>query len=161
MRCFEDEKTENFEQARDVVQKQKNVNDGSSVAVCIKEGEIFIGTIFGIWEGDTFSVCWNFDAEYHGCGYAYEAADAYFDFLFEEMNARRIYAYVEDYNIPSQNLCRKLGMRQEGFFKEFISFVCDSDGMPIYENTMEFAILKKEWKKNEEPIDEMCSDTAI
>ena len=34
------------------------------------------------------------------------------------MNARRIYAYVES----SQRLCEKLGMRQKGLFKEFISF---------------------------------------
>lgn len=92
-------------------------------------------------------MCWNFDADYQGHGYAYEAAEAYFDLLFERMNARRIYAYVEDYNIPSQNLCKKLGMRQEGFFIEFISFVRDSDGTPIYENTMQFAILKKEWEE--------------
>lgn len=147
VRCFEEDKTENIEQARDALQRQKNMDDGSSMAVCLKDGGVFIGTIFGIWEGDTFSVCWNFDAEYQGHGYAYEAAEAYFGFLFERMNARRIYAYVEDYNISSQNLCKKLGMRQEGFFIEFISFVRDSDGTPIYENTMQFAILKKEWEK--------------
>jgi ribosomal-protein-alanine N-acetyltransferase len=63
------------------------------------------------------------------------------------MNERRIYAYVEDYNIASQNLCRKLGMRQEGRFKEYISFVNHPDGTPIYENTMQFAVLKKEWNQ--------------
>lgn len=59
------------------------------------------------------------------------------------MNARRIYAYVES----SQRLCKKLGMRQEGLFKEFISFINNPDGTPLYENTMQFAILKKEWNK--------------
>ena len=58
---------------------------------------------------------------------------------------RRIYAYVEDYNLSSQLLCEKLGMRREGLFKEFVSFVNDEDGVPIYENTMQYAILKKEW----------------
>ena len=57
---------------------------------------------------------------------------------------RRIYAYVEDYNLSSQRLCEKLGMRREGLFKEFVSFVNDEDGVPIYENTMQYAILKKE-----------------
>ena len=37
-------------------------------------------------------------------------------------------------------------MRREGLFKEFVSFVKDSDGNPIYENTYQYAILKKEWK---------------
>jgi hypothetical protein len=36
-------------------------------------------------------------------------------------------------------------MRQEGLFREFVTFVNDEDGNPIYENTMQWAILKKEW----------------
>lgn len=38
-------------------------------------------------------------------------------------------------------------MRQEGLFKEFISFINNPDGTPLYENTMQFAIFKKEWNK--------------
>lgn len=83
---------------------------------------------------------------YHRKGYAYESAKAYLDYLLN-MHARCIYAYVEDYNISSQRLCKKLGMRQEGLFKEFISFINNPDGTPLYENTMQFAILKKEWNK--------------
>lgn len=69
--------------------------------------------------------------EYHRKGYAYEAAHAYFEFLFNEKNARRLYAYTEDYNIASQKLCEKLGMRREGLYLEFISFVKDASGNPI------------------------------
>ena len=68
------------------------------------------------------------------------------DYLFNEKGARRIYAYTEDYNISSQKLCEKLGMRREGLFKEFVTFVNDENGNPIYENTYQYAILKKEWK---------------
>lgn len=95
---------------------------------------------------DTFSPCWMLNPQYQGHGYAYEAAYAFFDYLFREKGARRIYAYTEDYNIPCQKLCEKLGMRREGLFKEFISFVNNSDGTPLYENTCQYAILKKEWK---------------
>ena len=94
---------------------------------------------------DTFSPCWMLNPGYHGKGYAYEAAKAFFDYLFGEKGARRIYAYTEDYNLPSQHLCEKLGMRREGLFREFVSFVNDAEGNPIYENTMQWAILKKEW----------------
>ena len=59
--------------------------------------------------------------------------------------ARRIYAYTEDYNIHCQKLCEKLGMRQEGLFIEYIAFVNNSDGTPKYENTYQYAILKKDW----------------
>ena len=58
----------------------------------------------------------------------------------------RIYAYTEDYNLSSQHLCEKLGMRKEGLFKEFIFFVNNPDGTPRYENTLHYAILKKEWE---------------
>ena len=77
----------------------------------------------------------------------YEAASLFFDYLFNVKHARRIYAYTEDDNIASQKLCEKLGMRQEGLFKEFVSFINDENGQPIYENTYQYAILKKEWKR--------------
>ena len=95
---------------------------------------------------DTFSPCWMLNPAYHGKGYAYEAAEAFFDYLFREKGARRIYAYTEDYNLRSQHLCEKLGMRREGLFMEFVSFVNDAEGNPIYENTIQYAILKKEWE---------------
>ena len=62
-----------------------------------------------------------------------------------QKGARRLYAYTEDYNVSSQHLCERLGMRREGLFLEYISFVNAPDGTPIYENTYQYAILKKEW----------------
>ena len=38
-----------------------------------------------------------------------------------------------------------VGMRREGLFMELVSFVNQSDGTPLYENTVQYAILKKEW----------------
>jgi hypothetical protein len=58
---------------------------------------------------------------------------------------RRLYAYVEDHNIPSQRLCEKLRMRREGVFVEFVSFTKDDAGNPVYENTIQYAILRREW----------------
>lgn len=95
---------------------------------------------------DTFSPCWMLNTQYQGKGYAYEAAHAFFDYLFKEKGARRIYAYTEDYNLSSQHLCEKLGMRREGMFMEFVSFINNPDGTPRYENTCQYAILKKEWR---------------
>ena len=31
---------------------------------------------------------------------------------------------------------------------EFVSFINNPDGTPRYENTMQYAILKKEWEEN-------------
>lgn len=73
-------------------------------------------------------------------------ARAYLAYLFNEKKARRIYAYVEANNFRSQKLSERLGMRKEGCFKEFISFTMNKDGIPMYENTMQYALLMKEWE---------------
>ena len=46
-----------------------------------------------------------------------------------------------------KRLGEKLGMRREGLFLEFISFVNSPDGTPRYENPVQYAILKKEWDR--------------
>ena len=38
-------------------------------------------------------------------------------------------------------------MNEEGLFREFVSFMKNPDGTPRYENTCQYAILKKEWEK--------------
>ncbi len=116
-----------------------------SIAVCLRTSGKLIGDLFAESEGDTFSVGWNFNPGFGGKGYAHEAAAALFTHLFAQRGARRLYAYVEDTNSSSQRLCEKLGMRKEGVFKEFVSFRNDDDGAPIYENTMQYAILRREW----------------
>ncbi len=116
-----------------------------SIAVCLRTSGKLIGDLFAEPEDDTFSVGWNFNPRFGGKGYAYEAAAALFTHLFTQRAARRLYAYVEETNTSSQRLCEKLGMRQEGLFREFISFRKDESGVPIYENTMQYALLRREW----------------
>ncbi|MBI5132587.1 MAG: GNAT family N-acetyltransferase [Rhodopseudomonas palustris] len=116
------------------------------IAVSLKTTDTLIGDLFAVAEEDTFSVGWHFNATVAGAGFASEAAHALFCHLFATRNARRLYAYVEDHNFASRRLCEQLGMRQEGLFKEFVSFTTNKDGAPIYENTMQFAILRWEWE---------------
>ncbi|WP_026784029.1 GNAT family N-acetyltransferase [Pleomorphomonas koreensis] len=116
------------------------------LAVCLKDTGKLIGDLFAIPEEDTWSVGWNFNPAFGGAGYASEAARALFDYLFTVKEARRLYAYAEDHNIASQRLCERLGMRKEGLFKEFVSFTTDARGAPIFENTLQYAILRKEWR---------------
>ena len=98
---------------------------------------------------DTFTPSIILNGAYHSSGYAYEATYALFDYLFTRKGVRRIYSYVDDYNPCSQHLCEKLGMRREGLFRSFVSFVDDAEGNPVYENTMQYAILKHEWISNQ------------
>lgn len=126
-------------------------------AIVLKENGRVIGEIDGYPEpsdpeepypsNDTFSPCWMLNLDYQGQGYMYEAAHAFLDYLFCEKGARRIYAYTEDYNHRCQRLCERLGMRREGLFLDFISFVKNPDGTPRYENTYQYAILKREWQE--------------
>lgn len=154
--CFASMKLNSLEEAR-VEIKERAAETEYYFAIVLKDTGKVIGEIEAYPEHaepndkddssslDTFSPCWMLHKAYHGKGYAYEAARAFFDYLFREKGARRIYAYTEDYNISSQCLCEKLGMRREGLFMEFISFVSNPDGTPHYENTYQYAILKKEW----------------
>ena len=157
--CFVFMKLNSLEEAQIAV-KEKMVHSEYCFAIVLKDTGKVIGEIEAHPESsqpnkaenfaeDTFSPCWMLHPDYHGKGYAYEAAKAFFDYLFYQKGARRIYAYTEDYNLSSQHLCEKLGMRREGLFREFVSFVNDADGNPIYENTFQYAILKKEWEQHD------------
>lgn len=154
--CFACMKLETLEDAKAEIKNRIGETE-YYFAITLKENGKVIGEIDAYPETgephadentprDTFSPCWMLNVQYQGKGYAYEAAHAFFDYLFKEKGARRIYAYTEDYNLSSQHLCEKLGMRREGMFMEFVSFINNPDGTPRYENTCQYAILKKEWR---------------
>jgi len=141
--CFLSEKLNSLEEAEK--EAERRGKEGEHFAVCLSDTDFIIGDLFAVKEEpDTYSVGWNFNLKYGKNGYASEAAKAFVDCLFHA-DARRIYAYAEDDNIPSQKLCERLGMRREGLFIEFISFMNNQDGSPRYENTFQYAILKREW----------------
>lgn len=153
--CFFSLKLVDLKAAREEVLKRAGSDE--SIAVCLKDTGRLVGDLFAhpdpIWPedteasapSDTVSVGWNFNPRFGGKGYAFEAAHALLDDLFTSQGVRRIYAYVEDHNAPSRRLCEKLDMREEGLFREFVSFRNDSAGHPVYENTMQYAVLRHEW----------------
>lgn len=125
---------------------RKRAKGDEYVAVCQTGTDELIGDLFAVREGDTVSVGWHFNPVHAGAGYAFEAAWALFDGLFGRRGVRRIYAYVEDSNVRSQRLCERLGMRREGLFLDFVSFINDAEGHPIFENTFQYAMLSREWR---------------
>ncbi len=145
--CFLSLKLADLAEAESEVRRR--ALDEGSVAICLKQTGRLIGDLFGgaaeAEEDETASVGWHLNPQFGGQGYAFEAARALLDHLFRVQGIRRVYAYVEDHNKPSQRLCEKLGMRREGVFIEFVSFTKDDAGKPIYENTMQYAILRREW----------------
>ena len=143
--CFAGDKITSMDEALAKIAKRQK--EGDYIAVSLRESDHVIGEIFfHKEEPDTYSVGWNFNQQFHGKGYASESAQAFIDYLFDKADARRVYAYVEMDNVASQKLCERLGMRKEGHFVEFISFIKNADGTPKYEDTLQYAILKKEWR---------------
>ena len=125
---------------------QYSPKDMLRYAVSLKKEDFIIGDVFALRENeDTYNVGWHFNKRFEGKGFACEAATGLLDYLFREAGARRIYGFVEDDNIRSKRLCERLGMRREGCFKEFVTFVNNPDGSPKYEDTCVYAILEKEW----------------
>ncbi|WP_448661183.1 GNAT family N-acetyltransferase [Sphingomonas sp. CJ20] len=143
--CFLSMKLEDLAAARAEAIERAGSED--VFAIEHRESSRVIGEVFGHLEPpDTFSIAWQMNSGFTGQGFALEAARAAIDHLFEDRGVRRIYAYVETDNLASQRLCMRLGMRQEGLFREFISFEADDSGASIYVDTLQFAILKKEWR---------------
>lgn len=157
--CFADMKLHSPDEAKKEMKRRSGEGE-FYFAIALKDSGKVIGEIGAYPEAgephadagavrDTFSPLWMLNKSYQGRGHAFEAARAFFSYLFSQKGARRIYAYTEDYNLPSRHLCEKLGMRREGVFLEFVSFVNNPDGTPRYENTVQYAILKKEWEQNQ------------
>lgn len=71
---------------------------------------------------------------------------------FAPQDAAGLFAYLQAPIAScflSLTLCERLGMRQEGAFKEFVSFKNDEAGAPIYENTLQYALLRHEWQRQQ------------
>ena len=158
--CFFSLKLDDLKAAE--IEVLKRARNDEYLAVCLTQTGEVIGDLFvhpdPTWpedgensEHDTVSVGWNFNPLFGGRGYAFEAAKALCADLFARENIRRIYAYVEDHNTASRRLCEKLGMREEGLFIEYVTFQNDENGNPVYENTMQYAILRREWNTAKSP----------
>ena len=123
------------------VYMQYSQKDMQRYAVSLKKEDFIIGDVFVLRENeDTYNVGWHFNKRFEGKGLAREAVIGLLDYLFREAGARRIYGFVEDDNIRSKRLCERLGMRREGCFKEFVTFINNPNGTPKYEDTRVYSI---------------------
>ncbi len=74
-------------------------------------------------------------------GYAKEVMLGILHFLFEQQNVHRVVETLITNNISSEKLVLSIGFRKEGIFLES-SFVEDK-----WIDSLQYAMLKKEWKK--------------
>jgi len=77
--------------------------------------------------------------EYHGNGFAFEAVKATINYLFDELDKRRIIASIDSRNQPSIRLIERLGFRKKAHLKESPAPTSECADDLIY------AILKDEW----------------
>ena len=135
-----------FTESASKQESARRSKDNDFWAVCLKNCEKLIGNIYlSGQEFETWELGYVFNQNYHGMGYATEAAACLIDDVFKNHNARRVTAMCNPLNIPSWRLLERLGFRREGHLIQNIYFKRDENGNPIWSDTYEYGILAEEW----------------
>ena len=85
-----------------------------------------------------------FNRKYQGKGYATESLTAVIKYGFKNMNVHKIIAHCSPKNTRSWKLLERVKMRREGKLRENIYFNTDETGNPIWLDTYEYGLLKKD-----------------
>jgi len=106
-----------------------------------KDGELIgdIGIHFLDSDKKQVEIGYTLNKKQHGKGYATEAVKEIINYLFDELNKRRIVTSIDPRNIKSIKLVERLGFRKEAHFKESIFMNGEWVDDSVY------AILKDEW----------------
>lgn len=105
----------------------------SLLSVRLQDNQDFAGVLSFRYESianDTIELGWRLHSDYHGKGYASEAAKALLQFIKNNIKPHKVVAYCTAENTASSNLMKKLGMTQEGRLRQFCKLNgkwCDED----------------------------------
>lgn len=125
---------------------EKNSSDqAEAFPVLLKAQNRLIGhMIFHPWFGHlTYEIGWVFHPNYHGNGYATEAAKALLRYYFENLQGHRVIATCQPENPASYRVMEKIGMKREGHFRK-----CIYRGENMWWDEYFYAILDEEWMPN-------------
>lgn len=93
-------------------------------AVILKKGNIFLGdcgiTLQNIEGIELPELGYHIKKEYHGNGFATEAAKACIDYSFKSLGFNGIYTYTKADNLPSIKVAEKNGMRFVKYFEKVV-----------------------------------------
>src|ERR1044071_1439954 len=135
------------EQAREVIEKQKNLAPGLpgqwfTFALEMKETGTLIGHVaLKMLEDQQAEIGFTLAREAHGKGLAFEAAARVLDYVFTELKLHRVIAITDCENERSFTLLGRLGMRREGHFIQNIWF------KGKWGSEYSYAILRDEWRR--------------
>jgi RimJ/RimL family protein N-acetyltransferase len=133
------------QQAKDVIQKQKNSDPGVpeqwfTFAVELKAAGKLIGHVaLKMQDHQQAEIGFTFSREHQGKGLACEAVTRVLDYVFTELHLHRVIAITDCENERSVALLARLGMRREGHFIQNIWFKGKWADEYLY------AILRGEW----------------
>ena len=133
------------QQARDVIQEQRNLDPGLpgrwfTFAVELKvEGALIGHVALKMQDHQQAEIGFTFSRGYQGKGLACEAATCVLDFVFTKLELHRVIAIADCENERSVALLNRLGMRREGHFVQNIWFKGKWGDEYLY------AILRAEW----------------
>lgn len=119
------------------------------LAVVLKENSALIGEVMLFQrsiEHRQGEIGFVFNPEYHGRGYATEAAKVMLNLGFETFNFHRIFGRCDPRNTGSWKLMERLGMRKEAHFIHNEIFKGEW-GDELY-----YAILENEWRAKNERV---------
>ena len=133
-----------IETAKNLCTKRSKNNEFLAVGLEKKViGHIYLGQVkpenIKTWETGFI-----FNKKFHKKGYATEALNAVIDYGFNKMDIHKIIAHCNPKNIPSWKLLEKVKMKREGKLRENIYFKLDEKGNPIWQDTYEYGIIKKD-----------------
>jgi len=85
-----------------------------------------------------------FNKKYQGKGYATESLMAVIEYGFKNMNIHKIIAHCNPKNVSSWKLLERVKMKREGKLRENIFFNKDEEGNPIWLDTYEYGLLRRD-----------------
>ncbi len=106
----------------DFVAPWKGGSDWLGLPVTLRDRQPMIGLVcFRVvsFENESAEIGFRFHHDYHGRGYAFEASRWLVDFLFDELDVRKLIALCTAENAPSYRLLEKLGMQREGCLRDY------------------------------------------
>lgn len=117
--------------------------DGDRIVFAVELDGLVIGDVLvrtGQVADRQAEIGWVFNPDFHGHGYATEAARELVRLSFDELGMHRVWAQLDPRNTASARLCERLGMRHEAHLRQDMWLKGEWTDSAI------FAILETEWR---------------